>query len=151
MTNTSQLLQTNRPLPSVKISETYVLGGFKLTKWISNSLAVLASIPDKHKAKQIWPVKDQPLPRQGILKTLAARMDMLLSSELEAKLKPSVFLDRQWVLKYIRNERRFNTYVANRTILIRNLSHKDQWGFIGSKENPTDLCYCSFYYDKSFW
>ena len=29
------------------------LGGFKLTKWISNSRAVLASIPDEDEAKQV--------------------------------------------------------------------------------------------------
>lgn len=28
-------------------------GGFELTKWVSNSRAVLASLPDEHKAKQI--------------------------------------------------------------------------------------------------
>lgn len=29
------------------------LGGFKLTKWVSNSRTVLASIPDEDKAKQM--------------------------------------------------------------------------------------------------
>ncbi|XP_029619853.1 uncharacterized protein LOC115200878 [Salmo trutta] len=82
-------------------------GGFKLTKWVGNSRAVLASIPDEHKAKQIkeldldreklpveralgirWNierdaftfrviVKNRPLTRRGILSTVSSVYDPL--------------------------------------------------------------------------
>ncbi|XP_052322001.1 uncharacterized protein LOC127908283 [Oncorhynchus keta] len=82
-------------------------GGFKLTKWVSNSRTVLASISDEHKAKQIkeldldreklpveralgirWniesdaftfrvTVKNRPLTRRGILSTVSSIYDPL--------------------------------------------------------------------------
>lgn len=88
---------------------------------------------------RVNPLKQMTIPRFELAAaTLAARMDMLLRTELEVKLEPSViWTDSESVLKYIRNEtRRFNTYVANRTSLIRELSHKEQWRFICSKDNP---------------
>ena len=90
---------------------------------------------------RVTPLKQMTIPRLELAAaTLAAKMDRLLRAELEIELEPSVFwTDSESVLKYIKNEvRRFNIYVANRTSLIRELSHKDQWRFIGSKENPAD-------------
>lgn len=55
-------------------------------------------------------------------------------------LEKSVFwTDSTTVLKYITNEtKRFHTFVANRTSVIREASDIEQWRYVGSKENPAD-------------
>lgn len=90
---------------------------------------------------RVTPLKQVTIPRLELASaTLAAKMDRLLRSELQLELEPSAFwTDSESVVKNIRNEtRRFKTYVAKRILDIRELSDKDQWRHISSKENPAD-------------
>ena len=71
---------------------------------------------------------------------LAAYIDRMLKQELELPVQNSVFwTDSTSVLKYICNDnRRFQTYVANRVSIIRDLSQKSQWKYVQITLNPAD-------------
>lgn len=71
---------------------------------------------------------------------LAVRVDTMLKEELKWAFEHSVFwTDSTSVLKYIKNEdRRFHTFMANRTSTIREASEPWQWRHVGSKDNPAD-------------
>lgn len=90
---------------------------------------------------RVTPLKAMTIPRLELTAaTLAARLDRMLNVELKMELQESTFwTDSQAVLKYIRNTtRRFHTFVANRIVVIHNLSKVNQWRFVDSRQNPAD-------------
>lgn len=90
---------------------------------------------------RVTPLKSVTIPRLELTAAvLAARMDVMLKSELQLHFDESVFwTDSTSVLKYINNEdKRFHTFVANRITAIREVSSPSQWRHVGSKDNPAD-------------
>lgn len=90
---------------------------------------------------RVTPIQMVTIPRLELTAAvLAARVDMMLKSELQLHLDESVFwTDSTSVLKYINNEdKRFNTFVANRITTIREVSRPCQWKHVGTKDNPAD-------------
>ena len=65
----------------------------------------------------------------------------MLNTELDVKLIPSVFWsDSQITLAYIsNNKKRFKVFVANRVAKIRGVSVPEQWHYIESGLNPSDV------------
>ncbi|KAL7828584.1 hypothetical protein SRHO_G00322180 [Serrasalmus rhombeus] len=125
------------------LSDLCSTGGFKLTKWVSNSKKVLEVIPENERADmaRVAPLKQMTIPRPEIqAATLASRMDKMLRVELQMNLEPSViWTESQSVLKDINNEQtRFSTFVTNRLTVIRDLTTKEQWRYVGSANNPAD-------------
>ena len=87
------------------------------------------------------PIKPVSIPRlelQGAL--LAARVDFAVRKELNFEFERVVFwTDSMITLNYIYNEnRRFQTYVANRIAEIRDLTVPEQWRHCPGKLNPAD-------------
>ncbi|KAL7826268.1 hypothetical protein SRHO_G00340060 [Serrasalmus rhombeus] len=189
------------------LSDLCSTGGFKLTKWVSNSKKVLEVTPENERADMTWlqdtehlsglrinrcmkpkgfgtvisaqlhhfcdasevgygtvsyirfasdrnvhvsfvvgkarvvPLKQMTIPRLELqAATLASRMDKMLRVELQMNLEPSViWTESQSVLKDINNEQtRFSTFVTNRLTVIRDLTTKEQWRYVGSANNPAD-------------
>lgn len=90
---------------------------------------------------RVAPLKLMTTPRMELTAAvLAVRMDRMLSEEMHMELERSLFwTDSMTVLRYIRNEnRRFQTFVANRLNVIRSTSEVCQWKYIGTKLNPAD-------------
>lgn len=71
---------------------------------------------------------------------VAVRIDKMFRLELKLPLEKSYFwIDSTSVLKYIKNEnRRFQTFVANRVTIIRDNSEDAQCRYIPSSLNPAD-------------
>ena len=91
---------------------------------------------------RLAPMKQASIPRLELLAaTVAAKLDKVISRELEIPLLKSTFWsDSQIVLAYIRSEtRRFKTFVANRVVKIRSQSSPDQWYHISGGNNPADI------------
>ena len=87
------------------------------------------------------PLKRMTIPRLELTAaSLSVKLDAKLKGELELPIKKSVFWsDSTIVLQYIRNEdKRFNTFVANRVAMIRGQSDPGQWHFVDSHANPAD-------------
>ena len=87
------------------------------------------------------PIKTVSIPRlevQGAV--LAARVDLAARRELNFEFEQMVFwADSMIVLDYSHNEnRRFQTYVANRVGEIRDLTSPQQWRHCPGKLNPAD-------------
>ena len=72
----------------------------------------------------------------------AVKRDCMLKEELDLPLIDSIFwTDSTIVLWYLANEdKRFQTFVANRISRILNSSTSTQWRHISSKDNPADDC-----------
>ncbi|KAJ8367387.1 hypothetical protein AAFF_G00320140 [Aldrovandia affinis] len=90
---------------------------------------------------RVTPLKQVTIPRLELAAaTLSVRIDRMLKTELQIQMEDSVFwTDSQSVLKYINNEtKRFQTFVANRISVIRDLSSPSQWRYVSSKQNPVD-------------
>ena len=87
---------------------------------------------------RVAPLKPVTVPRLEL--TAATKMDSMLKSELDMELQESVFwTDSTTVLKYLNNESaRFQTFVANRVTLIRELSNISQWRYVNTSLNPAD-------------
>ncbi|PFX14842.1 hypothetical protein AWC38_SpisGene20975 [Stylophora pistillata] len=144
-----------KSLPSVTVAIAHVnnlqallaRGGFRLTKWVSNSKEVLQAIPESERCSEFRKLdfhKDE-LPAQHALElsaaTLSIRQDKMLKREIEMPISdPSVFwTDSMSVLRYVKNEnRRFHTFVANRIAVIRVGSNPDQWYHVEGTMNPGD-------------
>nr|XP_027213849.1 uncharacterized protein LOC113806899 [Penaeus vannamei] len=91
---------------------------------------------------RVAPLKRMTIPRLELTAaTVAARMDQKLRSELDLRLEKSVFwTDSTSVLKYLFNEKaRYQTFVANRVNLIRELSPIEAWRYVETRSNPADL------------
>ncbi|XP_066030154.1 uncharacterized protein [Pocillopora verrucosa] len=87
------------------------------------------------------PIKTVSIPRlelQGAV--LAARVDLAVRRELNFEFEQMVFwADSMIVLDYSHNEnRRFQTYVADRVGEIRDLTSPQQWRHCPGKLNPAD-------------
>ena len=90
---------------------------------------------------RLAPMKHLTIPRLELCAAvLAARQDSLLRREMDLQLQPSHFWsDSTIVLRYIANEeRRFQTFVANRVTEIRERTNPKYWHHIPTKENPAD-------------
>lgn len=72
---------------------------------------------------------------------LAVQAVQKVVKEIDMKISEVIYYtDSKVVLGYIANEsRRFFVYVANRVQLIRSLSTPEQWRYVESEQNPTDL------------
>lgn len=91
---------------------------------------------------RVAPLKPITVPRMELTAaTMAARIDRVLTSELQLPLQPSVFWsDSTTVLKYISNQTsRFRTFVANRVDAILKCSSPEQWRYINTSLNPADF------------
>ena len=71
---------------------------------------------------------------------LTAREGFSVKKELELNISDETYYaDSMVTLGYMRNEsRRFRLFVANRAKVIRQLTRKEQWQYVASKENPAD-------------
>lgn len=82
---------------------------------------------------RVAPLKPVTIPRLELTApVLAIRVDKMVKAELQLDLQDSCFwTDSNTVLKYINNEnRRFQTFVANRVAVIREASDTTQWRYI---------------------
>ena len=72
--------------------------------------------------------------------TVAVKLDQTIRKELEYKITQSFFwTDSKAVLRYIYNEnRRFQTFVANRLTVIHDGSDPNQWRYVDTDSNPAD-------------
>ncbi len=90
---------------------------------------------------RLAPIKPMTIPRLELsAATLATRQDALLRRELDVELNRSQFwTDSTIVLQYISNEdKRFQTFVANRIAEIRTRTQVEDWHHVPTKENPAD-------------
>ena len=90
---------------------------------------------------RLAPLKPLTIPRLELqAATLATKQDEMLRRELGLELEPSQFwTDSTTVLRYIANEeRRFQTFVANRVTEIRGRTEVQNWHYIPTAENPAD-------------
>ena len=90
---------------------------------------------------RLAPLKPMTIPRLELsAATVAVKLDRMLRRELEIQVARSVFwTDSTAVIKYISNEnRRFQTFVANRIAVIRDGSDPSQWNYVQTKMNPAD-------------
>ena len=90
---------------------------------------------------RLSPLKYMTIPRLELsAATVAVKLDQMIRKELDYKINKSFFwTDSQAVLKYICNEnRRFQTFVANRLAIIHDGSHPEQWRYIDTASNPAD-------------
>lgn len=88
------------------------------------------------------PLKTVTIPRLELTAaTLLIRLDSMIKRELEIPIDKTYFwTDSTTVLRYIRNEsRRFHVFVANRVQTIHSGSNPDQWLYVDTKSNPSDL------------
>ena len=90
---------------------------------------------------RLSPLKYMTIPRLELsAATVAVRLDQMIRKELDCKINKSFFwTDSQAVLRYIYNEnRRFQTFVANRLAIIHDGSDAEQWRYIDTDSNPAD-------------
>ncbi|KAI2646661.1 NEDD4 family-interacting protein 2 [Labeo rohita] len=90
---------------------------------------------------RVAPLRPVTIPRLELTAAVVAvRIDKMLQTELQLPLMKACFwTDSASVLKYIRNEdRRFQTFVANRIATIRSSSEVSQWRYVPSTLNPAD-------------
>ena len=90
---------------------------------------------------RLAPLKPMTIPRLELsAATVAVKLDRMLKRELEIRVDRSVFwTDSTAVIKYINNEnKRFQTFVANRIAVIKDGSDPSQWHYVQTKMNPAD-------------
>ena len=90
---------------------------------------------------RVVPLKQITIPRLKLsAASIAVRLDKMMRRELKLPIDDSVFwTDSTSVPKYIMSEdRRLQTFVANRVALIRDGSSPCPWRYIKSKQDPAD-------------
>ncbi|KAL7875058.1 hypothetical protein SRHO_G00060280 [Serrasalmus rhombeus] len=90
---------------------------------------------------RLAPVKTTTIPRLELAAAVvAAQLDQKIRQSLELPLLDSVFwTDSTIVLHYLRNEdKRYQTFVANRVSQIREVSAASQWRYVCTECNPAD-------------
>ena len=90
---------------------------------------------------RVAPLKPITIPR---LELTAAVTSVRISQQIHRKLEYQIDEDFYWtdskvVLGYISNEsRRFHVFVSNRVQEIQNSTHRRQWRYVESEQNPAD-------------
>ena len=90
---------------------------------------------------RLAPIKTTTIPRLELSAAMeATKLDVMLRNELELDLEESVFwTDSMIVLWYLRNQnKRFQTFVANRVATVLQCTSTSQWRYVGTSENPAD-------------
>ena len=90
---------------------------------------------------RLAPIKQQTIPRLELCAAVvAANLDRKVTQCIEFELLDSVFwTDSMIVLHYLRNEeKKFQTFVANRVSQILKNTEASQWRHVGTHENPAD-------------
>ena len=90
---------------------------------------------------RVAPLKTITIPRLELsAAAISVKQDKVLKRELEIPISSqSVFwTDSTAVLRYMKNERRYHTFVANRVALIRDGSEPHQWNHVSGNMNPAD-------------
>jgi hypothetical protein len=91
---------------------------------------------------RVAPIKPLTVPRMELsAAVLATRLDKMIQQELTTPLtsKSTFWTDSTCVLRYIENEdKRFQTFVANRVAMIHDASSHLQWRYVDTKSNPAD-------------
>ena len=91
---------------------------------------------------RVSPLKPTTVPRLELTAaTVSVKIAAMLVEELDIpEMKVYFWIDNKVVLGYIYNERRrFRIFVANRVQIIDQYSNKEQWRYVDTKENPSDL------------
>ncbi|XP_066912482.1 uncharacterized protein, partial [Clytia hemisphaerica] len=91
---------------------------------------------------RLSPIKGNTIPRLELqAAVLASRIKHCINNEMRLPIDKSfLWSDSMVVLSYIRNEeKRFSTYVMNRTNEIREKTNVQDWNFVPGKLNPADL------------
>jgi hypothetical protein len=90
---------------------------------------------------RLSPLKQMTIPRLELAAaTLAVKVDKIIRQETDIHVHDSLFwTDSMLVLAYIENEdKRFQTFVANRVSAIHEGSSPAQWRYVDSASNPAD-------------
>ena len=90
---------------------------------------------------RLSPLKPVTIPRMELsAAVLSTRLDRMIREELEYRIDDSVFwTDSTCVLRYVENdEKRYETFVANRVSAIREQSLPSQWRYVQTELNPAD-------------
>ena len=90
---------------------------------------------------RLSPLKPVTIPRLELsAAVLSTRLDAMIQDELELEADKTIYwTDRTCVLRYIANEdKRFQTFVANRVTAIREQSLPNQWRYVETAINPAD-------------
>ena len=90
---------------------------------------------------RLAPIKPVTMPRLELsAAVIATRLDRISRNELTLPITESFFwTDSTCVLRYIENqEKRFQTFVANRVATIHDASSPSQWKYVNTQDNPAD-------------
>ena len=90
---------------------------------------------------RLAPLKPVTIPRMELsAAVLSTRLDRMIRDEIEYKIDDSIFwTDSTCVLRYVENdEKRYETFVANRVSAIREQSLPSQWRYVQTELNPAD-------------
>ena len=90
---------------------------------------------------RLSPLKPVTIPRLELsAATLSTTLDWLIRDEIEYSIETSIFwTDSTCVLRYVENdEKRYETFVANRVSAVREQSLPSRWRHVDTKLNPTD-------------
>ncbi|CAB4015368.1 Hypothetical predicted protein, partial [Paramuricea clavata] len=90
---------------------------------------------------RLAPLKETTIPRLELsAAVVATRLDKMIRAEIDIPIDTSLFwTDSTCVIGYIANEdKRFQTFVANRVASIREVSSPSQWKYVSTQLNPAD-------------
>ena len=89
----------------------------------------------------VAPLKPVTIPRLELTAAVCSvQISQLIYRELQYQIDKNFFwTDRKVVLGYIGNEtRRFHVFVSNRVQEIQDSTHRNQWRYVDTKQNPAD-------------
>lgn len=90
---------------------------------------------------RLAPIKSVTIPRMGLSAAVTAtKLNKICQGELGLPVEDTLFwTDSTCVLKYLENQdKRFQTFVANRIATIQEASSPTQWRYVSTLQNPTD-------------